>query len=108
MYVILINKVGQYTTEVAEGLTPVEEYDYLFCGKRKAGYVIARLDQEVKVKVTEEGDSGTVNYVPSKFLPRFPTLEEARGQVKQLASFGHLDTALVRVDLHVQPDTGSA
>lgn len=108
MYVILINKVGQYTTEAGEGLTPIEEYDYLFCGKRKARYVIARLDKEVKVKVTEEGDSGTVNYVPSKFLPKFPTLEEARDQVKQLVSFGRLDTALVPVDLQVQPNTGSA
>ena len=80
MYVILISKVGAYRTELGDGLKPLEEYDYLFCGKRKAHYVIAELTREVKVTLTEVGEGGAVNHLPSKFLPRFDTLEAARAR----------------------------
>jgi hypothetical protein len=35
--------------------------------------------------------------VPSKFLPHFATLEQARAELRQLAGNGALDAALVRV-----------
>lgn len=41
MYVILTNKPRFYRTELCEGLEPIEYYDYLFCGRKRAQYVIA-------------------------------------------------------------------
>jgi hypothetical protein len=97
MYVILTHKLGHFHTEPvqASDLKPVEAWDYLFYGKKKAQYVIAELDHEVKVKVVDENEH-TTNYVPSKFLPRFSSLEEARRELKHLISFGKLKTELVK------------
>jgi hypothetical protein len=98
MYVILISKSGQFRTEAAlpADLKTIEAWDYVFSGKTKAHFVIAELDHEVKVKVTDETESATINYVPSKFLPRFASLEQARAELRSLTSFGKLYTALVR------------
>jgi len=45
----------------------------------------------------DESGADTVNLVPSKFLPRFDTLEGARAELAQLAKFGSMDIALVKV-----------
>ncbi|WP_151446185.1 ferredoxin [Lacisediminimonas profundi] len=98
MYVIMISKSGQFRTEAAqpEDMKLLEAWDYVFFGKKKAHFVIAELDHEVKVKVTDETESATINYVPSKFLPRFGTIEEARAELRSLTNFGKLETELVR------------
>jgi hypothetical protein len=41
--------------------------------------------------------SPAVNLVPSKFLPKFETLDKARHQLQQLARFGAMDVALVKL-----------
>lgn len=97
MYVILANKAGHFRTEPGEGMEPVESYDYLFYGRRIAHYVIARMERDVKVRIIDESGSATVNLVPSKFLPRFDTLDGARQELAQLAKFGSMDIALVKV-----------
>ena len=96
-YVILISRIGPVRTEpaAAADLRTVEAWDYLYYRRKQAHFVIAELDHEVKVKVTDETDVATVNFVPSKFLPRFSTLEAARAELKSLISFGHLETELV-------------
>lgn len=96
-YVILISKSGQFRTEPAapSDLKTVEAWDYLFYGRKQAHFVIAELEHEVKVKVTDETETATVNFVPSKFLPRFSSLEAARAELKSLISFGALETELV-------------
>ncbi|MFL6716719.1 MAG: ferredoxin [Burkholderiaceae bacterium] len=97
MYIILTSKPGQYRTEPAPGMRPVEQYDYLLCGKKRAEFVLAEMTAEGKVTVIEEGEGGAVNHVPSKFLPRFPTIEQARSELRHLAGFGTLEIELVRV-----------
>jgi hypothetical protein len=98
VYVILTTKPGQFRTEVNDDLRPVAAYDYLFCGAKKAHFVIAELlSGSTKVRVVEE-DGDTVNHVPSKFLPRFDTLERAVEELKRLTAFGRMDTALCRTD----------
>jgi len=97
MYVILTSKPGQFRTETGEGLKPVEAYDYLFCGRKRAHFVIAELEREVRVRIVEESGAPVVNLVPSKFLPRFATLEQARAELAQLAGSGAADAALVGV-----------
>jgi hypothetical protein len=96
MYVILTSKPGQFRTEAVAGLRPVEAYDYLFYGHRKAHFVIAELlDDSTRIRVIEE-DTAIVNDVPSKFLEKFPTAEHAFKELKHLTTFGHMDTALRR------------
>ena len=96
MYVILASKPGQYRTELAEGMRAVEAYDYVFCGRRRAHYVIAELPAEAKVRIVEESEPPCVNLVPTKFLPRFDSLDKARSELRQLAGFGTMDIQLVR------------
>jgi hypothetical protein len=96
VYVILITKPGQFRTEVNDDLRPVDAYDYLFYGARKAHFVIAELLTGcTKVRVVEEGTE-IVNHVPSKFLPKFDTVERAVFELKRLTAFGRMDTALRR------------
>ena len=97
MYVILTSKPGQFRTEIVEGLRPVEAYDYLFCGRKRARFVIAEVEREVKIRIVDECGTAAINLVPSKFLPRFATLEQARAELAQLAGHGAVDAALVGV-----------
>jgi hypothetical protein len=96
MYVILTSKPGQFRTEPGADLQPVESYDYLFYGRKRAHFVIARVDRDTKVRIVEEGEQPAVNLVPSKFLPSFDTVEQAREELKQLAHFGSVQAALVK------------
>ncbi len=97
MYVILASKPGQFRTEPAADMQSVEAYDYLFYGRKKAHYVIARSQQATKVRIVDESGPETVNLVPSKFLPSFDTLDDARRELAQLARFGSMDIALVKL-----------
>ena len=54
MYVILTSKPGQFRTEIVDGLRPLQAYDYLFYGIRKATFVIAELVKETKIRVVDE------------------------------------------------------
>ena len=87
MFVILTSKPGVFTTELGEGMELVEAWDYLYFGRERARFVIANLPREVKVRVT---DGSSVNYVPSKFLPRFASVEKARAELEQLARGAHI------------------
>ncbi len=96
MYVILTSKPGKFRTELVPGLRPLEAYDYMFYGRHEAHFVIAELlDAATRIRVVEE-ESGIVNEVPSKFLEKFETAESALAGLKQLVSFGNMDTTLRR------------
>ena len=97
MYVILTSKPGQFRTELTEGMRRVEAYDYLFCGRRRARFVIAQIEGEPKVKIVDEDSPATVNLIPSKFLPRFDSLEKARRELETLVGFGGVDVSLERI-----------
>jgi len=96
MFVILTSKPGQFHTELGEGLIAVESYDYLFCGRKRAQFVIAELKEEMKIRIVEESGSPVVNLVPSKFLPSFDSLEKARRELGTLAGHGP-NVALVKL-----------
>ncbi len=98
MYVILTSKPGQFRTESGPGLRPVESYDYLLCGTRKARFVIAELRHDTKVTIVDETPPACVNVVPSKLLERFDTVERARGALESLTAFGRMDTTLLRLE----------
>ena len=96
MYVILTSKPGQFRTEIGEDLLPVEAYDYLFCGRKKAHFVIANLTRDVKITIVDESSPPVVNHVPSKLLAKFETVEAARHELKSLTHFGDMDISLVK------------
>ncbi|QHI98594.1 ferredoxin [Xylophilus rhododendri] len=100
MYLVLTSKPGQFRTEMGEGLAAVQSYDYVFCGRVKARFVIAELTGALattRVKVIDESGEPSVNSVPAKFLERFDTVEAALRELHHLTSFGSIDTALIRV-----------
>lgn len=96
MYTILTSKPGHYRTEPGENMRPVESWDYLFHGRRRARFDIVQMDADEKVRVIDESGPPIVNHVPSKFLEKFATVEAARESLKVLAKFGAIDTALVK------------
>lgn len=95
MYVILTSKPGKFHTELAAALSVVESYEYHFYGKIKAIFQIAILDGETKVRVVEDEPPYIVNDVPSKFLEKFASLEDARKELRYLTSFGSMEASLV-------------
>jgi hypothetical protein len=96
VYVILTSKPGQFRTEISADLQPVEAYDYLFCGRKRAHFVIAGLTRDVKITIVDESSPPVVNRVPSKFLPQFDTVEAARRELESLTRFGGMDISLVK------------
>lgn len=97
-FVILTSKPGQFRTEVTEGLEPIEAYDYVCFGRKRAGFVIARLTTPTRVRIVDEAPPPVVNLVPSKFLPKFESLEGARRELEELARAGGRDFVLAPVD----------
>lgn len=103
MYIILTSKVDEYVAKPDTGISPVESYSYYFYGKNKADFTIAEVGAEVgadgggRVCIVESDDSGLINSVPIKFYEKFATLEEARDELKQLVTFGTIDTSLEKV-----------
>jgi len=94
MYVILTSKPGQFRTELVPGLLPVEAYDYMFYGKKKAQFVIAEIEGETKVRVIDEVFPPVLNLVPSKFLEKFDTVAAARRELAHLTAFGSMQAVL--------------
>jgi hypothetical protein len=93
-YVILTSKPGQFRTEPGENLRPVETYDYTAHGRNRARFVIAEVLRDGKIAVVDEGTPPAINAVPSKFFPKFDSLEKARHELGQLAGSG---STLVKV-----------
>ncbi len=94
MFVILTSKPGKFRTELVDGLRPVAAFDYLFCGRKLAEFVIAELAGAVRLRVIDEADPPLVNDVPSKFLQKFATVEAAMAELRHLTAFGHMDVVL--------------
>jgi len=97
LFVILTSKPGQFRTEPGDGMQVIEAYDYLFCGRKRAHFIIAEIQRDLKIRIVDESAPPVVNLVPSKFLPKFDSLEKARRELEQLVNANGMDIALVRV-----------
>ena len=97
VYVILTSKPGQFHTEAGAGLEPVESYDYAFCGRTRARFVIARLAGPTRVRIVDETPPPAVNDIPTKFLEKFDTVESARRELQSLAGSEGSDFVLTRL-----------
>jgi hypothetical protein len=96
-YIILTSKPGQFHTELGQQLVQVEAYDYVAQGRNRAHFVIAQLSGEIKIRVVDEGVPPAVNEVPSKFFPKFDSLESARKELGQLAHSPSGQSRLVKL-----------
>jgi hypothetical protein len=96
-FVILTSKRGEFRTEIVDGLTPVETYEYSCFGRPRARFVIASLGKPTKVRIVDETPPRVVNLVPTKFLPRFESIERARRELETLAAAGGRDFVLAQV-----------
>ena len=97
VYVILTSKPGQFRTELGDNLRPVEAYDYIAHGRNRARFVIAEVIHAGKITIIDEGTPAVVNCVPSKFFPKFDSIEKARHELDQLAHSGSGETGLVKL-----------
>ncbi|MGB6008262.1 ferredoxin [Castellaniella sp.] len=96
MYVILTSKPGLYTSTLEAEDAVVETYQYLFYGRCKAVFQIARLESDKKVRIVEDEPPHVRNVVSTKFLEHFETLDQARAELNHLVRFGGLDAVLQR------------
>ncbi|WP_172332039.1 ferredoxin [Mangrovicoccus sp. HB161399] len=94
MYVILTTKPGEFRTEMTEGVTKVESWDYIFYGRKRANFVIARIEGAPRITIVEDAPPQIVNRVPSKLFESFDTLEEARAELNTLTHYGSMDIEL--------------
>jgi hypothetical protein len=94
VYVILTSKPGQFRTELVDGLNPVATYDYLFCGRKRAEFTIAELTRDVRLRIIDEAEPPRLNEMPSKFLPKFGSVEDAFAELCHLTKFGGMDAVL--------------
>jgi ferredoxin len=99
MYVILTSKTGIFRTEGDAGMKPVEAWAYSFYGRLRARFVIASIDGDCRLTVTEEEAPFVVNRIPSKFLQKFDSLEAARHEIEHLTHFRDPQVRLEQVAL---------
>jgi hypothetical protein len=81
---------------LVDGLRPIETYDYIFCGRKRAEFIIAELSGEVKLRVIDEAEPPLLNEVPSKFLEKFETTAQAFAELSHLTRFGRMDAVLCK------------
>lgn len=97
MYVILTSKPGKFHTEVPTSTCVVESYEYRFYGTIKAIFQIAQFENiPPKIRIVEDEPPYVANDVPSKFLEKFNSLENARAELRHLTKFGGLDSSLIQ------------
>ncbi len=97
MFLILTSKPGQFRTELGDDLRQIEAWEYHAHGRTRARFVIAELDGTAKIRIVDEGAHPVVNNVPSKFFPKFETLEAARHELQQLSGSASSGTTLVKL-----------
>ena len=54
MYVLLTTKPGEFKTVLTPGLAPVESYDYIFYGRKRARFTIAEIVSKILLLVNDD------------------------------------------------------
>lgn len=98
-YLILASRPGVYRTEPGPECQPVAAFDYLWCGRLRARYLIARLDMPARVRVVDEGEPPTVNLVPTRFMPSYASVQDAHAELLALVRGGGAESRLVEAML---------
>ena len=67
----------------------------MFYGRLRAVFQIIQTEADIRLVITEEAPPHIVNRVPSKFLEKFSSLEDARKALRHLTQFGNIEASLV-------------
>jgi len=97
VYVILTSKTGLFKTELSEGLTAIQTYDYFWFGQKKARFVIAQIEGTPKIRIVDDEPPHLVNCIPSKLVQKFDTVDAALEELQSLANFSSSDIRLEKV-----------
>lgn len=95
MYIVLTSKPGQYRTEAGPGTTVLCSYEYRFYNKTKAIFSIAHINDEARVIITEEGEGGTINNIPTRQMEKFDSEQAALNELVGLTQFGSIQAELI-------------
>lgn len=96
MYVVLTTKPGEYRSEGGEGVEIVASYEYRFYGKTKAIFSIAKVGENARVLIIEEGPNGTTNNITTRQMEKFDSVEAAYDELQSLTRFGTIDAELIK------------
>ncbi|HRL26222.1 ferredoxin [Alcaligenes sp. SDU_A2] len=99
MYVVLTSKPGEYRTEPGAGVQIVAAYEYVFHGRLKAIFAIARIQEGARVRIVEEMPGGTINDIPTRQMEKFETRERAYQELEGLTRFGTIQAELRECDM---------
>jgi hypothetical protein len=95
MYITLTSKPGQFNSEISGSAILIEAYDYFFYKDLRAKFVIYQIDSDVRVKISDETPPMVTNYISSKFLKKFFSIEEARAELNTLAPINNQNIKLI-------------
>lgn len=95
MYVVLTSKPGEYRIEAGPGTTVLSSYEYRFYNQIKAVFSIARIEEGARVVITEEGEGGTVNNIPTRQMEKFDSEAAAFKELEGLTQFGSIQAELI-------------
>jgi hypothetical protein len=98
-FVVLTDRPGTFHTRGGSDTRAVECWNYAFCGRIRAHFVIAALLRETRIEVVDETLPVTVSRIPSRHLKKYASVEDARRDLAHLARPGNPDVSLIRVDL---------
>lgn len=96
MYIVLTTKPGEYRSEGGEGVELIASYEYLFYGKLKAIFTIAKISENARVLIIEEGPDGTTNNITTRQMEKFDSVEAAYAELEGLTNFGTIEAELVK------------
>ncbi|MCQ9617744.1 ferredoxin [Paenalcaligenes niemegkensis] len=98
MYVVLTTKPGEYRSEGGEGVETIAAYEYRFYGKTKAIFTIAKINEDSRVLIIEEGPGGTTNNITTRQMEKFDTVDDAYAELESLTNFGSIDAELIKAE----------
>ncbi|HLS43588.1 MAG TPA: ferredoxin [Paenalcaligenes sp.] len=96
MYVVLTTKPGEYRSEGGQGVEAIAAYEYRFYGKTKAIFTIAKITDDARVLIIEEGPGGTTNNIATRQMEKFDSVEAAYAELESLTRFGSIEAELVK------------
>ena len=100
MFIILTSKPGPFNSEICDVAKLIEAYNYVFFKEIKAKFFIYQIESDIKIKITDETSPIVTNYISSKFLEKFSSIEEARSELRTLAPTNNLNIQLTQANIN--------
>lgn len=85
VFIIITSKNNEFISEIINDASLIESYDYFFYGNLKAKFDIYQIETDTKIKITDINPPTVTNYISTKFLEKFASVEDARSELVALA-----------------------